>query len=65
MQLEHGGEGSLGTQCPLTRSVLLETVLTDSHDQGKDLAWGSLGRTWDGVMIPKKSKEGSEARSGS
>ena len=65
MQLEHGGEGSLGTQCPLTRSVLLETVLTDSHDQGKDLAWGSPGRTWDGVMIPKKSKEGSEARSGS
>ena len=65
MQLEHGGEGSLGTQCPLTRSVLLETVLTDSRDQEKDLAWGSLGRTWDGVMIPKKSKEGSEARSGS
>lgn len=55
MHLEHGGEGSLGTQCPLTRSVLLKMVLTDGSGQGKDLAWGSLGRTWDGVMIPKKS----------
>lgn len=61
---EHGGEGSLGTQCPLTRPVLLKMVLTDGSGQGKDLAWGSLGRTWDGAMIPKKSKEGSKARSG-
>lgn len=64
MHLGHGGEGSLGTQRPLTRSVVLKMVLTDGHGRGKDLAWGSLGRTWDGVTIPKKSKEGSEARPG-
>lgn len=60
---EHEARGRLGTQCPLTRPVLLKMVLTDGSGQGKDLAWGSLGRT-DGAMIPKKSKEGSKARSG-